>query len=150
MGLSSLPLTRATRVWPRPTALAVALRGLGFATLLSALAPSFEGVLVTRLLAAGGHGLFWSVLMVYAASIAPAGREARAISVVLAGPSSQASRAAARHRPVGLAGLALGGRLGRDRLIPGALLLPTLLPAARSRPRLGWRRPRRVGGAGAG
>lgn len=86
VGMSSVPLTRATRSWRRPTVLGVALGVLGGSTVLTALTPNYAGVLLTRLLAAGGHGLFWSVLMVYAASLAPRGREARAISVVLAGP----------------------------------------------------------------
>ena len=35
VGLSSVPLTRATRSWHRPTVLGVALGGLGVATLLT-------------------------------------------------------------------------------------------------------------------
>ena len=56
VGLSSVPLTRPTRSWHRPTALAAALAVLGFATLASALAPTYAGVLVTRLVAATGTG----------------------------------------------------------------------------------------------
>jgi len=131
VGLASIPLTRATRGWHRPTVLGVALGVLGTATLLTALAPSYAGVMVTRLVAAGGHGLFWSVLMVYAASIAPRGREARAISVVLAGPILAGA--------VGLPlGTALSDPLGwrpvvggvAVAMIAGAALLPRLLPAA--------------------
>jgi predicted MFS family arabinose efflux permease len=131
VGLSSVPLTRATRSWHRPTVLGVALGGLGVATLLTALMPSYAGVLVTRLVAAGGHGLFWSVLMVYAASIAPRGREARAISVVLAGPILAGA--------VGLPlGTALSDPLGwrvvvgavAVAMIAGAPALPRFLPAA--------------------
>jgi DHA1 family inner membrane transport protein len=131
VGLASIPLTRATRAWHRPTVLGAALGVLGGATLLTALAPSYAGVLVTRLVAAGGHGLFWSVLMVYAASIAPRGREARAISVVLAGPIL-----------AGAVGLPLGTALSEPlgwrvvvgvvaiAMIAAAPALPRLLPAA--------------------
>jgi predicted MFS family arabinose efflux permease len=131
VGLASIPLTRATRGWHRPTVLGAALGVLGAATLLTSLAPSYAGVLVTRLVAAGGHGLFWSVLMVYAASIAPRGREARAISVVLAGPIL-----------AGAVGLPLGTALSEPlgwrvvvgavaiAMMVGALALPRLLPAA--------------------
>lgn len=130
VGLASIPLTRATRGWHRPTVLGVALGVLGAATLLTSLAPGYAGVLVTRLVAAGGHGLFWSVLMVYAASIAPRGREARAISVVLAGPIL-----------AGAVGLPLGTALSEPlgwrvvvgavaiAMMAGALSLPRLLPA---------------------
>lgn len=86
VGLSTVPLSRATRRWGRPRVLATSLAVLGAATVLTALAPGYGAVAATRLLAAAGHGLFWSVLMVYAASIAPQGRSGRAISIVLGGP----------------------------------------------------------------
>jgi predicted MFS family arabinose efflux permease len=66
--------------------LATALAVLGASTVVTALAPAYGAVAATRLVAAAGHGLFWSVLMVYAASIAPEGRSGRAISIVLGGP----------------------------------------------------------------
>ena len=131
VGLSSLPLTRLTRSWQRPTALAAGLAVLGVASLASALAPTFGGVLAARLVAATGHGLFWSVLMVYAASLAPAGREARAISVVLAGPVL-----------AGVAGLPIGTLLGGPLgwrvvvgsvavgLVVGSVLVFTLMPSS--------------------
>lgn len=131
VGLSSLPLTRLTRSWQRPTALAAGLAVLGVASLASTLAPTFGGVLAARLVAATGHGLFWSVLMVYAASLAPAGREARAISVVLAGPVL-----------AGVAGLPIGTLLGGPLgwrwvvgsvavgLVIGAVLVFTLMPSS--------------------
>jgi DHA1 family inner membrane transport protein len=130
VGLSSLPLTRLTRSWQRPTALAAGLAVLGVASVASALAPTFAGVLAARLVAATGHGLFWSVLMVYAASLAPSGREARAISVVLAGPVL----AGVAGLPVGTL---LGGPLGwrwvvgsvAVGLVVGAVLVWTLMPA---------------------
>lgn len=129
VGLSSLPLTRLTRSWQRPTALAAGLAVLGVASLASALAPTFAGVLAARLVAATGHGLFWSVLMVYAASLAPSGREARAISVVLVGPMM----AGVAGLPVGTL---LGGPLGwrwvvgsvAVSLVVGAVLVRTLMP----------------------
>ena len=135
VGLSSLPLTRLTRSWSRPTALAAGLAVLGVASVASALAPTFAGVLAARLVAATGHGLFWSVLMVYAASLAPAGREARAISVVLSGPVL-----------AGVVGLPLGTLLGGPlgwrwvigavsvSLVVGAVLVRTQMPEGRSTP----------------
>lgn len=130
VGLSSLPLTRLTRSWQRPTALAAGLAVLGVASVASAVAPTFAGVLAARLVAASGHGLFWSVLMVYAASLAPSGREARAISVVLVGPVL----AGVVGLPVGTL---LGGPLGwrwvvgsvAVSLVVGAVLVRTLMPA---------------------
>jgi predicted MFS family arabinose efflux permease len=86
VGLSTVPLSRVTRSWGRPRVLASALAVLGAATVLTALAPGYGAVAATRFVAAAGHGLFWSVLMVYASSIAPDGRTGRAISIVLGGP----------------------------------------------------------------
>ncbi|MFC5728786.1 MULTISPECIES: MFS transporter [Nocardioides] len=75
-------MARSCPTSARSTSLAV----LGAATLLTALSSGYGAVAATRLLAAAGHGLFWSVLMVSAASIAPEVRSGRAISIVLAGP----------------------------------------------------------------
>jgi predicted MFS family arabinose efflux permease len=86
VAVTSIPLTRATRRLGGPTTLALALGVLGASTLLTALAPTYGAVVLTRLVSATSHGLFWSVVMVYAASIAPTGRQARAIAVVNAGP----------------------------------------------------------------
>lgn len=122
VGLTSLPLTRITARWRRTSVLALGIGGLGLATLATAVAPGFEAVLVARLLAAAGHGLFWSVLMVYAASIAPPDRQARAISVVLAGPVL-----------AGVAGLPVATALADLtgwRLVTGAIALGALLGGA--------------------
>ncbi len=122
VGLTSLPLTRLTARWRRTSVLALGIGGLGIATLATAVAPSFETVLVARLLAAAGHGLFWSVLMVYAASIAPPGRQARAISVVLAGPVL-----------AGVAGLPVAtalADLAGWRVVTGVIALGALLGGA--------------------
>jgi predicted MFS family arabinose efflux permease len=87
VGAATIPLSRATRRWRRRSVLAVSLVVVGLSTVLTALAPTYLSVAATRLTAAAGHGLFWSVLMVYAASLAPEGLAGRAISVVLAGPA---------------------------------------------------------------
>ncbi|HEX5533305.1 MAG TPA: MFS transporter [Actinomycetales bacterium] len=86
VALTSIPLTRATRRLGGPATLGLALGALGVSTMLTALAPGYGAVVLSRLVAAAGHGLFWSVVMVYAASIAPQGRQARAIAVVNTGP----------------------------------------------------------------
>ncbi|WP_248579833.1 MFS transporter [Nocardioides sp. InS609-2] len=86
VGITTVPLSRATRRWRRPSVLAMSLVVLGLSTVLTAIAPTYLTVAATRLIAAAGHGLFWSVLLVYAASLAPEGLAGRAISVVLAGP----------------------------------------------------------------
>jgi len=87
VGLTTIPLSRATRTWRRPAVLAAALLVLGLATVLTAIAPTYLSVAAARVVAAAGHGLFWAVLMVYATSLAPEGLAGRAISVVLAGPT---------------------------------------------------------------
>jgi len=129
VALTSIPLTWAVRRLGRPTVLGVALGVLGTSTLATALAPSYGGVLVARLVAASGHGVFWSVVMVYAAAIAPAGRQGRAIAAVNAGPLL----ATAVGLPLGTAlGSLLGwrgvvGTVGLAMVVAG-IVLPTLLP----------------------
>lgn len=86
IGLSSIPLARGTRRCSRPGVLGGSLAVVGVAALATALAPSYGAVLGARVVAAVGHGLFWAVLLDYAASIVPARRQARALAVVQAGP----------------------------------------------------------------
>lgn len=126
---SSLPLTRLTRGMGRPQVLALGLGAVGAASLVGATLPGYEAVLASRLVAAAGHGLFWSVLMVYAATIAPRGREGRAISVVLAGPVL----ASAVGLPLGtalseIAGWRVVTAVVAAGMVAAAVVLRTLLP----------------------
>jgi DHA1 family inner membrane transport protein len=130
VGVTTIPLSHATRRMGRPQTLSLALAVLGGATVLTALAPTYAAVGAARLVAAAGHGLFWSVLLVYAAALAPEGRSGRAIAVVQVGPIL----ATVVGLPVGtwLAG-PLGWRpvvgLVGAAMVVGAALLVRLLPA---------------------
>lgn len=86
IAVTSVPLARATRHLRAPLVLGAALGVVGAASLATALSTGFTAVLLGRLVSAAGHGLFWALLMAYAVDVAPSGREARAVSVVLAGP----------------------------------------------------------------
>jgi predicted MFS family arabinose efflux permease len=57
------------------------------ANLATALAPSYGAALTARVVAAAGHGLFWAVVVSYAASLVSPDRVGRALSIVLAGPT---------------------------------------------------------------
>lgn len=128
--MTTIPLSHATRRLGRPQTLGLALAILGGATVLTALAPTYAAVGATRLVAAAGHGLFWSVLLVYAAGLAPEGRAGRAIAVVQVGPIL----ATVVGLPVGTR---LSGPLGWRpvvalvgvTIVVGAALLVRLLPA---------------------
>ena len=131
VAVATLPLSRATRRLRRPRALGLALAVLGGASLLSALAPTYAGVAALRLLAATGHGLFWSVLLVYAVSLAPEGSRGRAVAVVQVGPVL----ATVGGLPVGTW---LAGEVGwrwvvaavGAAIVAGAALLARVLPDA--------------------
>ena len=84
---TSIPLVRITRRVSRGVLLSLALVVFALATAGTALAPSYQVALVGRFLSACAHGLFWSLLIPTAASLAPRARVGRAVSVVLAGPA---------------------------------------------------------------
>lgn len=83
----SLPLTHLTRRIDRRTLLVASLAGTGAATVLTALAPTYELLVAARIIAAAGHGLFWALVVVTAGSLAPEQHTARAVAVVVAGPT---------------------------------------------------------------
>jgi MFS transporter, DHA1 family, inner membrane transport protein len=65
----------------------LALALFSVASIGTAIAPSFQLALLGRVASAGVHGLFWSLLVPTAASLAPPALVGRAVSVVLAGPT---------------------------------------------------------------
>ena len=84
---TSIPLVRITRRLSRGVLLSLALLVFALATAGTALAPSYQVALVGRFVSACAHGLFWSLLIPTAASLAPRAQVGRAVSVVLAGPA---------------------------------------------------------------
>lgn len=85
--LASVPLTRLTRRLPRRTLLGCLLAVFAVATLASAAAPTFELLLVARLVTALSQALFWSVVAPVATGMFPAHRHGVVISALFTGSS---------------------------------------------------------------
>ncbi|WP_314178486.1 MFS transporter [Streptomyces winkii] len=101
--LTSIPLVRATMRWARKSVVLASLFVMAVANLATAVAPTYEAALAARMVAAAAHGLFWAVVVSYAASLVPPDRVGRALSIVLAGPTL-----------AGLAGLPAGTELAHQ------------------------------------
>lgn len=113
IALTSIPSVRATLRLRRKTVVLATLGVLVVANVATALAPSYGAALAARVVAAAAHGLFWAVVVSYAASLVSPDRVGRALSIVLAGPTLASL--------VGLpAGTAIAHQLGW-RLTFGAL-----------------------------
>ncbi|WP_083866139.1 MFS transporter [Microbacterium yannicii] len=117
--LTTTPLAILTRRMPRKPLAVIALVGIAAATGLTALAPTFEMLLIAR--AAGGvaHGLFWSVAAAYAADLVPSSQLGRATAITAAGGSV-----------AGVLGVPLGNALGQAfgwRVAFGALAAVAVL-----------------------
>jgi predicted MFS family arabinose efflux permease len=87
IALTGIPLVRLTIRWSRKSVVLACLAVMAVANLATALSPVYEVALVARMVAAAAHGLFWAVVVAYAASLAPPERVGRALSIVLAGPT---------------------------------------------------------------
>lgn len=84
---TSIPLVRATISWQRKPLILVALGTTTAANIMTALASTFALALVSRVIGATAHGVFWAVVVAYAATLVPPQRVGRALSIVLAGPT---------------------------------------------------------------
>lgn len=113
----SLPLERLTRRLPRREVMVGAVLVSAAASLLAALAPGYAVVVVARIVAAAAHGLFWSLLVPYAASLVDERHLGRAVSVVLVGPTA----AGIVGVPLGTAAAELAG--WRAVLVAAAVVL---------------------------
>jgi predicted MFS family arabinose efflux permease len=100
--LTATPLAILTRRVPRKPLAVSGLIGIAMATALTALAPTFEVLLVARALGGMAHGLFWAVAAAYAADLVPASRLGRATAITAAGGSL-----------AGVLGVPLGNALGQ-------------------------------------
>ncbi|MEO6200915.1 MAG: MFS transporter [Cryobacterium sp.] len=132
--LSSAPLMGLTRRWPRQPLLVVVLGILALTSLLTAIAPSYEVIVVTRVLGGAAHGLFWSIVGAYAGHLVPKEQLSRAVAIITAG----GSLAFVLGVPLGTAlGHALGWRLAFAGIagltLLGALLVWWLLPPVQHR-----------------
>lgn len=86
--LSAVPLGVLTANWPRRRALVVALAAFAVGNVLTALAPDYDLVLASRVVAAAGAALFTATASATAAALAGESHRGRAISVVMLGITS--------------------------------------------------------------
>jgi predicted MFS family arabinose efflux permease len=85
--LTTVPLVRLTRLWPRRTTLLLTLVCLTVSQLISATAPNFTVLAGGRVLCALTHGLMWSVIAPIGARLVPASHAGRATTAVYVGTS---------------------------------------------------------------
>lgn len=87
IAVTSIPLVRATIRWQRKPLILITLGVMTAANVMIALATSYALAMVSRIVGATAHGVFWAVVVAYAASLVPAERVGKALSIVLAGPT---------------------------------------------------------------
>ncbi|WP_432789891.1 MFS transporter [Brevibacterium sp. K11IcPPYGO002] len=87
IAVTGVPFVRATIRWPRRRLVLVSLGTMSTANVLTAVAPHFAFALVSRVIGAMAHGIFWAVIVAFAATLVPHERAGKALSVVLAGPT---------------------------------------------------------------
>ncbi|WP_167050426.1 MFS transporter [Salinibacterium sp. ZJ77] len=83
--LTTAPLTALTRPYSRKWLMVALLAVFAITNVLCAIAPSYEMLMIARILGGAAHGLFWAVTGPYAALLVPRHQLARAISVTNAG-----------------------------------------------------------------
>jgi DHA1 family inner membrane transport protein len=83
--LTSTTLTHLTRRLPRHGLIVAVLVVFAVSNVLTAIAPSYEFVIVSRVLGGMAHGLFWSVVGAYAAHLVPKEQIGRAVAITVAG-----------------------------------------------------------------
>lgn len=83
--ISCIPLTALTMRVPRGPLLAGLVAVYAVSQGLATFAPTFTILIVSRLLCALAHGVFWSILAPAAARLAPPGQAGRATSLVFSG-----------------------------------------------------------------
>jgi predicted MFS family arabinose efflux permease len=127
--VSAAPLTVLTRRYSRKWLMVLLLGAFAVTNLLCAIAPTYEVLLVARVLGGLAHGLFWAVTGPYATLLVPRHQLARALSVTNAG----GTLAFVLGVPLGTAlGHALGWRLAfgvmAGVVVVFALLVVIFLP----------------------
>jgi len=102
---AAIPLTAATRRWPRRPVLLAAIGGFLFANAVTALSQSYVLTLGARFVAGVFAGLVWALLAGYAGRMAPEHLKGRAIALAMVGTPLALS--------IGIpAGTWLGGLIG--------------------------------------
>ncbi|MFJ7219597.1 MFS transporter [Amycolatopsis sp. NPDC098790] len=87
VAVSVVPLVALTSRWDRRTTALVTLGMVVVSNVVLAVAPNYGVAIAARLVAAAGHGVFWSVVASMAARLLGPGRGGRATAVVFAGNS---------------------------------------------------------------
>jgi predicted MFS family arabinose efflux permease len=85
--LTTIPLTALTMRIPRHLLLAVMVAVFAVSQFAAALAPTFLVLMLTRLVCALAHGVFWSAIGPVTARLAPPGRAGKATALVFLGNS---------------------------------------------------------------
>jgi len=83
--VSTAPLAVVTRRFSRKWLMIVLLSSFAISNVLAGIAPTYELLLLARVLGGLAHGLFWAVTGPYAAHLVPPHLLARAISITTAG-----------------------------------------------------------------
>ncbi len=122
--LSAAPLTFFTRRVPRKALVIVVLLAFALGNLLAALAPSYEVLVVARVIGGLAHGLFWAVVGAYGSYLVPRRHLGRAIAITSVGGSA----AFVLGVPLGTAlGQALGWRLAFGTIAALVLVIVLLV-----------------------
>lgn len=87
VAVSVVPLVALTARWDRRTTALVTLGLIVVSNVVLAIAPDYGVAVAARLVAATGHGVFWSVVASMAARLLGPGQGGRATAVVFAGNS---------------------------------------------------------------
>ncbi|MFC0267134.1 MFS transporter [Kushneria aurantia] len=85
--LSAVPLTMLTVQWDRRTLFLILLATIAVAGGLGALAPNYGLLAASRVLMALAHGVFWTILAVFAVRLSPDVPKTRVLAIVFAGIS---------------------------------------------------------------
>jgi predicted MFS family arabinose efflux permease len=134
--VSAAPLTSLTRRFPRKPLIVIVLVVFAVSNFIGAVAPSYEVVLASRVLAGLAHGLFWAVVGAYPGHLVERGSLARAVAITSAGGSA----AFVLGVPAGTAlGHLLGWRLAFT--IVGVVILVLALLVIRFLPPVEHRQP---------
>src|SRR5262249_50776267 len=86
--IATIPLTRLTHGWSRRRLLGAVLLTATVATALSALAPNYPTLLVSRVAIALSQALFWAIVPPAAAALFSPSVRGRAIALLYAGSSA--------------------------------------------------------------
>ena len=127
--LTSTTLTHLTRRLPRHLLVVGLIAVLAVSAALTAIAPTYELVVASRILGGLAHGMFWAIGGAYAAHLVPREQVGRALAVAMSG----GTLAFVLGVPLGTAlGQALGWRAAfgvlAGAMALGALLVWRLLP----------------------